>query len=132
MDPNRPKWTRASGLYNLSKNIVQHHLVRLACALIIESIVSSERRGGNPEMGLTSAFFGSVKPEAFCQKRLKLSFPAPFLSHFLLALKESGKISAISEGVFITPLQGFYLMREGYEGFRRRKFDFTECGFRIK
>jgi len=26
----------------------------------------------------TSAFFGSVTPKAFCQKRLKLSFPAPF------------------------------------------------------
>jgi len=29
-------------------------------------------------MARTSAFFGSVKPKAFCQKRLKLSFPAPF------------------------------------------------------
>jgi hypothetical protein len=29
---------------------------------------------GKPEMARTSAFFGSVKPKAFCQKRLKLSF----------------------------------------------------------
>ena len=29
-------------------------------------------------MARTSAFFGSVMPKAFCQKRLKLSFPAPF------------------------------------------------------
>ena len=29
-------------------------------------------------MARTSAFFGSVTPKAFCQKRLKLSFPAPF------------------------------------------------------
>jgi hypothetical protein len=29
-------------------------------------------------MARTSAFFGSVKPKAFCQKRLKLSFPVSF------------------------------------------------------
>jgi len=37
-----------------------------------------ELRIGKPEMARTSAFFGSVKPKVFCQKRLKLSFPAPF------------------------------------------------------
>ena len=37
-----------------------------------------ETCGGKPEMVRTSAFFGSVTPKAFCQKRLKFSFPAPF------------------------------------------------------
>jgi hypothetical protein len=37
-----------------------------------------ETCGGKPEIARTSAFFGSVTPKAFCQKRLKLSFPAPF------------------------------------------------------
>jgi hypothetical protein len=42
------------------------------------TVISGGRCGGKPEMAGTSAFFGSVKPKAFCQKRLKLSFPAPF------------------------------------------------------
>jgi hypothetical protein len=29
---------------------------------------------GKPEMARTSAFFGSVTPKEFCQKRLKFSF----------------------------------------------------------
>jgi hypothetical protein len=37
-----------------------------------------EKCDSKPEMARTSAFFGSVTPKAFCQKRLKLSFPAPF------------------------------------------------------
>jgi len=42
------------------------------------TIILGGRCGGKPEMARTSAFFGSVTPKAFCQKRLKLSFPAPF------------------------------------------------------
>jgi hypothetical protein len=42
------------------------------------TVISSGTCGGKPEMARTSAFFGRVKPKAFCQKRLKLSFPAPF------------------------------------------------------
>jgi hypothetical protein len=47
-------------------------------AIELLAVISSGRCGGKPEMARTSAFFGSVKPKAFCQKRLKLSFPAPF------------------------------------------------------
>jgi hypothetical protein len=36
------------------------------------------RCAGKPEMARTSAFFGSVTQKAFCQKKLKFSFPAPF------------------------------------------------------
>ena len=39
---------------------------------IILSDLNSRRitRGGSPEMARTTAFFGSVKPKAFCQKKL--------------------------------------------------------------
>ena len=38
------------------------------------TVISCITCDGKPEMARTSAFFGSVTPKAFCQKRLKLSF----------------------------------------------------------
>jgi hypothetical protein len=43
-------------------------------------------------MARTSTFFGRVMLKAFCQKRLKLSFPAPFFGSFFGRSKNEQRI----------------------------------------
>jgi hypothetical protein len=48
---------------------------KLTARHILDSVLSQHLHAGKPEMALISAFFGSVMPKEFGQKRLKISFP---------------------------------------------------------
>jgi len=56
-----------------------------------QNIFQNGMCAGNPEKARTSDFFGSVKPEVFCQKSLKLSFPT-----YPVCLHQSDRISLVT------------------------------------
>jgi hypothetical protein len=67
-------------------------------------------------MARTSAFFGSVTPKAFCQKRLKLAFPAPFFFGSFLFGRTKRNEHIKKEGVpFETPSFDYGATRSGTE-----------------